>query len=75
MRKKALLFLLLMVTVFAFIFPGNIDPEDYWKLVRSCFYLTSEGIYMNSGSYGMQPMMVVNALVEQNVSFAKQFFP
>lgn len=73
MRKRALFSLLLLVTVF--VFPGSIDSEDYWKLVRSCFYLTSDGIYMNTGSYGMQPMMVVNALVEQNVSFAKQFSP
>ncbi len=75
MRKRALLFLLMMATMSVFIFSESIDSEDYWKLVRSCFYLTSDGIYMNSGSYGMQPMMVVNALVEQNVSFAKQFSP
>lgn len=75
MRKKTQIFVLLLTMFVACGHSATVDAEDYWKLVRSCFYLSNDGIYMNNGSYGMQPMMVVNALVDQNVAFAKQFYP
>lgn len=75
MREKTQIFILLLTMFVACGHSATVDAEDYWKLVRSCFYLSNDGIYMNNGSYGMQPMMVVNALVDQNVAFAKQFYP
>ncbi len=73
--KKSVLVFLLLLAATNTARAGTVDEEDYWKLVRSCFYLTEDGIYMNTGTSGLQTMQTINAVIEQNVFYAKNFFP
>jgi len=44
------------------IFPDKNDPE-YWKLIRKMFPLPDDEVYFNTGTLGVQPNMVLNAVI------------
>jgi len=52
--------------------PSSYDDEDYWKMVRTQFYI-KDGLYLNTGTKGSVPMYVMNSMFEQLIR-GEQFF-
>ncbi|MEW6456393.1 MAG: aminotransferase class V-fold PLP-dependent enzyme [Acidobacteriota bacterium] len=44
-----------------------VDEEYYWDLVREHFILSKKGIYLNNGSLGISPRIVVEAVIRDIV--------
>ncbi|NJD11544.1 MAG: aminotransferase class V-fold PLP-dependent enzyme [Gemmatimonadetes bacterium] len=49
--------------------------EDYWEVVRSAFLVPDDRIYLNVGTLGVQPRVVVDAVVEHTRRVAMSYPP
>jgi len=48
---------------------------DYWELVRSAFLIPDDRIYLNVGTLGVQPRVVVDAVIEHTRRVAMSYPP
>lgn len=54
---------------------GGPDDEDFWGLVRSRFLIPDDRIYLNNGTLGPQPRIVVEAVAEHARRVAMTYPP
>ena len=54
---------------------GAVDDEAYWGRVRSHFLIDPDRIYLNNGTLGPSPRVVVDAVVEHTRRVAATFPP
>jgi selenocysteine lyase/cysteine desulfurase len=54
---------------------GAPDDEEFWRLVRGAFLIPDDRIYLNNGTLGPQPRVVVDAVVEHTRRTAMTFPP
>ncbi|RMH22298.1 MAG: aminotransferase class V-fold PLP-dependent enzyme [Gemmatimonadetes bacterium] len=54
---------------------GPPDGEEFWQVVRSQFSIPPERVYLNTGTLGAQPRIVVDAVVEHTRRVAESLPP
>lgn len=54
---------------------GAADDEDFWAVVRQQFLIPADRIYLNAGTLGAQPRVVVDAVVEVQRRVAATYPP
>lgn len=55
--------------------PGPPDDEEFWRLVRSAFLIPDDRIYLNNGTLGPSPRLVVDAVAEHARRVAMTYPP
>lgn len=55
--------------------PGGPGDQDFWEGVRGEFFIPPDRIYLNNGTLGPQPRLVVEAVAEHTRAVATTFPP
>ena len=53
--------------------PSARDDEAYWRMVRSQFLVSPRGVYLNTGTVGASPRVVLDAVVKHMTAFETVF--